>query len=56
MSVPRHLCDADDLPVGWWVIYLDPFKIGLWRLFPRMVSRVLNTFDINLAQINPNEW
>lgn len=40
MSVPFHLCDVDDPPTGYWVIHLAPF----------------NTFNINLAQVNPKGW
>lgn len=54
MSVPYHLYDVDDIPVGWWVIHLAHFKIRLWYLFPQMVARAFNTFDINFAPTDGN--
>lgn len=54
MSIHHHLYYVDDPPISWLVIHLAPFKIGLWCLFPRMVARILSTFNINLTQFNPN--
>lgn len=56
MPIPYNLCGVDDSPLGWWVIHLTPFKIGLRCLFPWIVAHALNTSNINLTQVDPNRW
>lgn len=54
--IPYHFYNGDDPPTRWLVIHFIAFKLGLICLFPKRVARALNTFDIKLAQVNPNGW
>lgn len=56
MPIPCPLYNIDDSFVRWWVIHSISFKLGLRYPFSRIVAYALNTFDINLAQVNPNRW
>lgn len=29
IPISHHLCDVNDPPMGWWMVYLAPYKIGL---------------------------
>lgn len=54
--VPYHLFDTDNPLVGWWVIHLASFKIGLEYPFLKMVVHAFKYFNINLIKVNPNGW
>lgn len=54
MLVSHHLYNTNDPLVMWWAIQSIAFKLRLKCPFPKTVANVLNTFDINIVQVNLN--
>lgn len=55
VPVPYHLF-KNDPPQGCYISRKKALYIGLRFLIPQVVAHFFITYDLNLAQINPNGW